>query len=81
MEPTLSAATLEALKLFALSSGIDVGSSGDEIVSAVRDHFDVQDKDQTFHYEYKNESREVRFSVKGVKRELGQTLSSTGLTM
>lgn len=53
------------------------------IVDAVRDHFDVKDRQESFlvHYKTDDESREIRFELKGVKRRLGQTLSSTGLTM
>lgn len=53
------------------------------IVDAVRDHFDVKDREESFPVYYKtdDESREIRFELKGVKRRLGQTLSSTGLTM
>lgn len=53
------------------------------IVDAVRDHFDVKDREESFpvHYKTDDDSREIRFELKGVKRRLGQTLSSTGLTM
>ena len=53
------------------------------IVDVVRDHFDVKDRDEKFLVEYSNQdgSRNVRFEVLGVKRRLGQTLESTGLTM
>ena len=58
-------------------------SNSVSIVDAVRDHFDVKDRDEKFlvHYKSDDECREIRFELKGVKRRLGQTLSSTGLTM
>ena len=81
-EPSLSAATLEALKLFALSSGITVNAETTDVVSAVRSHFDIHEREQVFHIIYgEGTEREINFDVFGVKRTLGQTLSSTGLTM
>jgi hypothetical protein len=103
-QPTLSAATLEALKLFALSTGIKLGGDSSindgagghtntqeednecvadsvDIIAKVRDHFDVKDRDQVFHCSYEDGDRKIEFDVNGVKRQLGQTLSSTGLTM
>ena len=81
-EPCLSAATLEALKLFALSSGIAVSPETTDVVSAVRSHFDIQEREQVFHISYgEGTDREIKFDLFGVKRVLGQTLSSTGLTM
>lgn len=81
-EPCLSAATLEALKLFALSSGIAVNPETADVVSAVRSHFDIHEREQVFHIMYgEGTEREIKFDVFGVKRTLGQTLSSTGLTI
>lgn len=47
------------------------------LVRAVQKHFDVQEKEQIFKIAY----GDVRFEVLGLKRELGQTLDSTGLTI
>ena len=62
---------------------VDDKSNAVSVVDAVRDHFDVKDRDEKFlvHYKTDDESRDIRFELKGVKRRLGQTLSSTGLTM
>ena len=80
-EPTLSLATLAALQEFASFSGITLNSE-DDVISTVRDHFDVKDKRQTFPFTFERFGfKTIEFSVKGVKRHLGQTLSSTGLTM
>ena len=105
--PSLSPEAAAALRAFALAQGIAVdtaatdddneGAGEDDagdLISAVRDHFDVKDKDETFKVEYMDDGyneelgamntadlRCIRFEVKGVKRSLGQTLSSTGLTI
>jgi hypothetical protein len=47
----------------------------------VSKHFDVVDREEIFHYNWSEGDRTVSFSLRGLKRELGQTLSSTGLTM
>lgn len=118
---TLSPEAAAALRAFAISTGIAgfavdaLSSSSSEnideaaasdLLSAVRDHFDVKDKNETFTVEYKDDKydgndhddnslpadativttthagkRWIRFQVHGVKRMLGQTLSSTGLTI
>lgn len=78
----LSAQTLLALKEFALSSGVMIDNE-DDVVESVREHFEVKDREETFNvsYESKDGKRKIDFAVNGVKRELGQTLNSTGLTM
>ena len=78
----LSAQTLLALKEFALSSGVMIDNE-DDVIDSVREHFEVKDREETFDisYESKDKQRKVEFSVHGIKRELGQTLNSTGLTM
>ena len=86
-EIVLSPQTLAALKEFALSSGIDVSGSSNEpnsdhdIISAVTNHFDVKNKFHTFEVHFENDKYNINFSLKSIKRELGQTLSSTGLTI
>jgi predicted nicotinamide N-methyase len=67
------------------------GSTGDnitELLSKVRDHFDVQEKEEIFKIRLRSasndpssSSRSLRFELKGFKQELGQTLPSTGLTI
>jgi hypothetical protein len=97
---SLSPEAAAALRAFALAQGIAVDTSGaddeaagdpGDLISAVRDHFDVKDRDEIFPVEHKDEGydeaspdaglRCIRFELKGVKRSLGQTLSSTGLTI
>ena len=80
---TLSPETLAALKAFAASSGIvcddntdDNDNNGCNIIESVRKHFEI-DPNDVFEYQY----GDIKLSLKGVKRELGQTLASTGLTM
>jgi hypothetical protein len=89
----LSEETMKALRDFALSSGISLGEEGlkggsskdakHDLIENVTKHFQVQDREDVFPVNYisKDGSRQVSFKVKGIKRELGQTLSSTGLTM
>ena len=104
-ELALSPEAAAALRAFALSSGVAFDTSDnqedqDDLLSAVRDHFDVKERDETFVVEYQDNDddedttsktnspqvaavlkRHIRFEVQGVKRVLGQTLSSTGLTI
>lgn len=83
----LSEETIKALREFALQSGvaIDLQASDQtgDLLQSVSKHFQVQDREEVFPIEYisKDRTRQVSFTVKGIKRELGQTLSSTGLTM
>lgn len=52
------------------------------MISQIQSHFDMKDKYDNFEINFGEESeRPVNFTVKGVKRELGQTLYSTGLTV
>jgi hypothetical protein len=77
----LSAETLRALREFALDSGVFVENTS--VIESVRKHFEVKDREEVFKIDYtsKDEKRHVQFELKGTKRELGQTLDSTGLTM
>ena len=87
---SLSAATLAALREFAMEKGVTVGGSGGDsckkleesesavdIVRAVQQHFDVKDKETVFHITH----GDISLELLGLKRELGQTLDSTGLTI
>ena len=78
----LSEATLAALREFALEKGVgsavaqaDVGAV--DVVRAVQQHFDVKEKETMFHISH----GDVALELLGLKRELGQTLDSTGLTI
>ena len=98
----LSPEAAAALRAFALSSGVAIDTNNNhegnnDLLSAVRDHFDLKERDETFVVEYRDidndnddtinnttssqTKRRIRFEVQGVKRVLGQTLSSTGLTI
>jgi len=86
---TLSAATLAALREFALEKGVQMRRAEDEdegdgegaaavdVVRAVQQHFDVKDKETIFRPSFGG----VTLELMGLKRELGQTLDSTGLTI
>lgn len=79
----LSAETLRALREFALDRGIYVAEEDDKIVQTVREHCEVKDREDIFKIDYssKDGQRSAKFELKGIKKELGQTLDSTGLTM
>ena len=80
-EVGLSEETLRALREFALGNGVFVDSK--KIIESVRDHFEIKDRDDIFKMSYasKDGERKTEFELKGIKKELGQTLDSTGLTM
>ena len=83
----LSEETMKALREFALQQGVSLDPDAPDdpldVLSSVQQHFSVQDREEIFHSDYqsKDGSRHIVFDCKGVKRELGQTLNSTGLTM
>lgn len=89
--PHLSADTLLALKQFALSSGIATAVEDDDVMDAVAKHFDVNDNEkyEIFHFSWGANSslyssvvsNYVELNLRGVRRDLGQTLNSTGLTV
>jgi len=85
----LSAETLKALKEFATSSGIalDEDEPTGNILQSVQHHFrPPSERETVFDICYESSSicrerRRIEFRLKGVKKELGQTLDSTGLTI
>lgn len=52
-------------------------SMSNSITSSTFSHFEVKDREEVFRFHF----GEIQFELKGLKRELGQTLSSTGLTL
>ena len=92
---SLSLETLAALKEFALERGVDVDSEDEDVISRVQKHCDIQDKNDCFKFSYGDNNNNtnnnlpgstsvkhpISFSVDGLKREVGQTLQSTGLTL
>lgn len=77
----LSPETLAALREFASMQGI-CSEEEEDVLSSVRHHFDVHDKNEAFTFSFSREGAQaIEFTVHGWKRELGQTLSSTGLTI
>ncbi|KAJ1437205.1 hypothetical protein B484DRAFT_324731 [Ochromonadaceae sp. CCMP2298] len=82
----LSADTLAALRAFAQENGVcfgGEGGAGSDVIDSVRKHFEVKEREDVFKIEYasKDGQREVKYELKGIKRELSQTLNSTGLTI
>lgn len=87
-QPQLSLSTLEVLKEFALYKGMEINSkesSPEDVLESIHSYFSLSKEEQKeiFHIQYANidDSVKVSFDVEGVRRELGQTLNSTGLTM
>ena len=77
----LSPETLAALREFASTQGI-CSKEDEDVLSSVRNHFDVHDKNEVFSFSFsRDDAQPIEFTVHGWKRELGQTLSSTGLTI
>lgn len=84
-DDVLSPEAIAALRELALERGLAVAAASAaasapasaDIVRAVRDHFDVKERDEVFDLQF----GAITFQLKGVKRELGQTLHSTGLTI
>jgi predicted nicotinamide N-methyase len=80
-DDVLSPEAIAALRELAIDRGLAVASAAApataEIVRAVREHFDVKERDEVFDLQF----GAISFQVKGVKRHLGQTLNSTGLTI
>jgi hypothetical protein len=90
----LSAEAMKALREFAAQSGIQLESGVDyeestsvDLVSSLHNHFrPPTDRETIFDIAYETSEnivpkQRIQFQVKGVKKELGQTLDSTGLTM
>eukprot|EP00968_Pinguiococcus_pyrenoidosus_P005657 scaffold368_cov258-Pinguiococcus_pyrenoidosus.AAC.20 len=76
----LSAAALAALAEFALDNGILAEADADSSIrQQVQSHFEAlePEKEELFTFEYGH----VRLTMEGWRRDLGQTLSSTGLTV
>ena len=96
-ELTLSPEAMAALKLFAVERGCDVDSDSDAddgnetsnngLLSKIQNHFDIRDKNDEFQFKFEpNVATEhslgtIEFTLHGLKKEIGQTLNSTGLTL
>lgn len=79
----LSASSLAALAEFALDLGIDCGGPGGgpgDVRKAVQTHFDEVGggKEDSFTFVFGDD---VELELRGWRQDLGQTLSSTGLTL
>ena len=87
----LRSETLAYLKEFINEQGIPLQNNNDnsdeedpeDVLHSLSKYFEDPNKDDVFIVDYTSidEQRTVYFEVKGIKRELGQTLNSTGLTM
>lgn len=89
-------ASLSGIKLDKANEGTTKTTAAEEdddndplsILTSLRNHFQLpaSERETTYPIHYESSAgieprRVIDFSVKGVKRELGQTLDSTGLTM
>lgn len=82
---TLSAETLAALNEFAIDNGIiddDYGSS-QQVISKIHDAIDSQQaKEDTFDYQFTKDGKDsIEITLRGFRKDLGQTLPSTGYTL
>lgn len=62
----------------------DDGSDVLTLLRSVNNHFGLQEREENFNYTFtdsNDSSYSVSFNLRGLKKELGQTLESTGLTM
>ena len=81
-ELELSSYALEALKDFALSKGIEIDQNDNySIRKNIQEAFDWKEKDESFNYEFHVKNEIIQIPLKGLRRDLGQTLESTGLTL
>lgn len=85
----LNPETLAILKEHAIENGLITQDQGqdDDIMSSISQFFALskEQREDVFEVDYRardsSDPVHVHFNVKGIKRELGQTLDSTGLTM
>ena len=79
-ELSLSSAALEALKEFAVERGIAVESDANDIREDIQKALDVEPREDSFKFTF-GEHDEITIRLNGLRRDIGQTLQSTGLTL
>lgn len=85
----LSSAALAALQEFAIERGIAVEESSGDVREEIQKALDVEPKEDSFTFTFGEtrgadgevESAEITIRLNGLRRDIGQTLQSTGLTL
>ncbi|KAI9906034.1 hypothetical protein PsorP6_014081 [Peronosclerospora sorghi] len=84
---TLSGATLAALQEFAIEQGIAVTDDSSDMRLDIQRALDIEPKEDSFEFKFGKckEGDEVKAEIvirlNGLRRDIGQTLDSTGLTL
>ncbi|KAG2788950.1 hypothetical protein JG687_00004572 [Phytophthora cactorum] len=81
----LSGAALAALQEFAIERGIAVEDDSSDMRLDIQKALDIEPKEDSFEFKFgKNgdeEDAEITIRLNGLRRDIGQTLQSTGLTL
>nr|CCA16209.1 conserved hypothetical protein [Albugo laibachii Nc14] len=85
-ELSLSSATLAALQEFAQENGVVIPEDSVDIRKDIQKALDCEPKEDTFTYTFGSEETnenngKISIHLKGLRRDIGQTLQSTGLTL
>lgn len=76
---SLSSAALAALQEFALERGITVEDDVEDIRQGIQKALDVEPREDSFVFPFGDDDITIRLN--GLRRDIGQTLQSTGLTL
>ncbi|RLN56512.1 hypothetical protein BBJ29_006023 [Phytophthora kernoviae] len=82
----LSGAALAALQEFAIERGIAVEDESDDVRLGIQKALDIEPKEDSFVFKFgetddDEEDAEITIRLNGLRRDIGQTLQSTGLTL
>lgn len=82
-ELTLSASSLAALQEFAIEQGIAMNMDSSDVRLDIQKALDVEPKEDSFEFKFGKSQGEAEITVRlnGLRRDIGQTLQSTGLTL
>lgn len=82
---TLSSAALAALQQFATERGIAVDDDSLDVRLDIQNALDIEPKEDSFEFKFgksdSEENAEILIRLNGLRRDIGQTLQSTGLTL
>ncbi|KAL4109371.1 hypothetical protein PRIC1_001071 [Phytophthora ramorum] len=80
----LSGAALAALQEFAIERGIAVEDESSDVRLHIQKALDIEPKEDSFVFKFgqpDEEEAEITIRLNGLRRDIGQTLQSTGLTL
>ncbi|OWZ16357.1 hypothetical protein PHMEG_0009863 [Phytophthora megakarya] len=80
----LSGAALAALQEFAIERGIAVEDESSDVRLDIQKALDIEPKEDSFEFNFgksATEDAEITIRLNGLRRDIGQTLQSTGLTI